>query len=93
VKEVGRGTQIFNKTMTLADTEYSQAIPYGTAKLLVQCRGAYDVKLSFSDSTNNYFTLKSGAVYYEDMIDTSARTLYFQCATAAQVLEILVWVR
>ena len=80
--------------MTLANTEYSQALPEGTAKLMVQNRGQYDTKLSFNDgqSGTNYITIKAGMVYYEDLVNTS-RTLYFQCATAAQVLEILIWVK
>ena len=94
MKSIGRGVQLLNKTMTLADTEYSQELPYGTVKYLVQNRGLYDTKLSFSSGQSglNYLTIKAGQVYYEDIIETS-RTLYFQCATVAQVLEIIIWVR
>ena len=94
MKEIGRGVVLVNKTMTLADTEYSQTLPEGTAKFMVQNRGQYDTKLSFSttQSATNYITIKAGMVYYEDLINTS-RTLYFQCAQAAQVLEILIWVK
>jgi hypothetical protein len=90
----GLGVQLVNKTMTLADTEYSQALPTGTTKFLVQNRGLYDTKLSFNSnqSGTNYITIKAGQVYYEDFVDTS-RTLYFQCPTAAQVLEIIIWVK
>ena len=94
MKEIGRGVILTNKTMTLADTEYSQALPQGTVKFLVQNRGQYDTKLSFASTTSgtNYMTVKAGMVYYEDMVETS-RTLYFQCPQAAQVLELVIWVR
>ena len=94
MKEIGRGVILTNRTMTLADTEYSQVLPQGTVKFLVQNRGQYDTKLSFVATTSgtNYMTVKAGMVYYEDMVETS-RTLYFQCPTAGQVLEIIIWVR
>ena len=95
MKWVGRAPSIYNKTMTLADTEYSQELRSGLVKLLVQCRGLYDVKLSFvnGESGTIYITIKGGMVYFEDMIDSPSRTLYFQCATAGQVLEIIAWER
>ena len=94
MKEIGRGVLLYNKVMTLADTEYSQELPEGTVKILIQNRGLYDTKISFVSSTSgtNYMTIRSNAVYYEDMINMS-RTLYFQCPSAAQTLEIIVWVK
>ena len=91
---IGHEPLLYNKTMTTNDTEYSQALPEGTVKVLVQCRSANDVLLSFSPSQSgtNFITLKSGSVYYDDMIDAS-RTLYFQCEESGKILEILVWVK
>ena len=93
MKSIGRQPFIYNKTMTSKDTEYSQTLKGGIVKLLVQCRGTYSVKLSFSanQSGSNYITIKKGDVYYEDMIDVPSRTLYFQCDTDGQVLEIISW--
>ena len=84
---------VYSVTMTLAATEYSQALPAGCRKFTVQCRGAYDVKLCFtaSGSGTTYITVKKGCSYWEDQIDATSKTLYFQCATAAQVLEIVAW--
>jgi hypothetical protein len=91
---IGKDVQLINKTMTLADTEYNYTLPEGTTKFMVQNRGQYDTKLSYSNGQSglNYLTIKAGMIYYEDLVDTS-RTLYFQCATSAQVLEIICWVR
>ncbi len=84
---------IYNKTMTLADTEYSQALPANTKKFTVKCRGEYDVKLCFTESGSGttYITIPSQQSYWEDGIVDASITLYFQCATAAQVLEIVAW--
>ena len=89
----GRQASIYNVTMTLADTEYSQTLMAGASKILVQNRGGYDTKLAFvtGQSGTVYMTIKAGSVYYEDMLEGGQRTLYFQCPTAGQVLEILSW--
>lgn len=88
---------IYNTTMTLADTEYSRALPTGTKKFMVKNRGLYDIKLTFSAgaSGTTYITIPAGMNYWEDLTDllASNRTLYFQCATAAQVCEIIAWTR
>ena len=94
MKWVGRQPILYNKTMTSKDTEYSQDLRSGTTKLLVQCRGQYDVKLAFAaTSGTNYLTIKAGSVYYEDIVEGGTRTLYFQCGTDGQVLEIIGWIR
>lgn len=84
---------VYNVTMTTANTEYSQALPANTKKFLVKCRGAYDIKLCFTAlaSGTTYITVPAALSYWEDLIQPSTITLYFQCATAAQVAEIVAW--
>jgi len=84
---------IYNVTMTNADTEYSQALPTDCKKLLVKCRGGYDIKLAFAsgESGTNYITIPSGSALCETLIKAASLTLYFQCATAGQVAEIVAW--
>ena len=84
---------IYNKTLTSANTEYSQTLPARTNKITVQCRTAYDVKLSFtvSESGTTYLTIKSGAVYWEDSIKGTNRILYMQSTQAGVVVEIVCW--
>jgi hypothetical protein len=87
---IATAATIYNITMTNADTEYNQAI---TAKsITIQCRGSYDVKISFAlgQSGINYLTIKSGQNYFENTLNASI-TVYAQCATAGQVLEIIAW--
>lgn len=80
-------------TMTSANTEYSWTIPNGVSAFTVRCRGAYDVKFSFTSGTSGttYWTVSSGNSYYETSISSYNNTLYMQCATAAQVVEIIYW--
>uniref|UniRef100_A0A6M3XX73 Tail protein n=1 Tax=viral metagenome TaxID=1070528 RepID=A0A6M3XX73_9ZZZZ len=84
---------VYNVTMTSANTEYSQALPANTKKFLIKCRAAYDIKVCFTSGQSGitYVTVPAGMSYWEDLIQPSAITLYFQCATAAQVAEIVAW--
>lgn len=85
---------IYNKTMTSANTEYSQELPAGTRKFLIKCRTAFDIKLAFvaSASGTTYVTIPADKALLVDNLSLSGtRILYFQCATAAKVAEILVW--
>lgn len=84
---------IYNVTITNANSEYSQALPANTKKFLIKCRGSYDIKVCFANgqSGTTYITVPGGMSYYEDVIQSSTLTLYFQCATAAQVAEIMAW--
>ena len=81
-------------TMTSANTEYSWTIPNGVAAFTVKCRGAYDVKCAFTSgaSGTTYFTIPSGSTYYETNVSSYGNVLYMQCATAAQVMEIIYWI-
>ncbi len=84
---------VYNVAMTLADTEYSQALPANTRKFLIRCRGAYPINVCALPlgSDTLFITLPSGAAYWEDVIQITGFTLYFQCPTAAQVCEIIAW--
>lgn len=84
---------IYNVTMTLANTEYSQALPANTKKFTIKCRTFYDIKLAFTvnQSGVTYLTIPSGMAYNEDLIRPATLTLYFQCPAAAQVAEIVTW--
>lgn len=84
---------IYNVTMTLANTEYSQALPAHTKKFTIKCRTLYSIKLAFTlnQSGVTYLTIPAGMAYSEDLIRPATLTLYFQCPTAAQVAEIVAW--
>ena len=87
---------IYNVTCTLANTEYSQALPIRASKIQVQSRNNNDIKLCFisGQSGTTYFTVKGGMTYFdaEIMNAEGAIVLYFQSPTAGEVCEILAWV-
>lgn len=84
---------VYNVTMTLAATEYNQALPADCKKFLIKCRTNYDIQLAFAaaGSGATYLTIPAGMAYWEDLLLDASLTLYFQCATAAQIAEIVAW--
>ena len=87
---------IYNVTMANADTEYSQALPDSTKKFLIHTRDGTAFRLAFETGkvatpTAPYFTIPTGASYNEDLIQPSSLTLYFGCASAGKIVEIIAW--
>lgn len=85
---------IFNVTATLANTEYSQALPTATKQFFVKVRdGLSKLQLAFNpgDSATNYVTVAMGSVYIEENVSLTGKTLYFRTNKPGQVIEILAW--
>ena len=83
---------VFNKTLTNADEEYSQAL---TSCKGVEFQARTEVAIRFSFETGKvatptapYMTLKAGQWYY---FEGSPATLYLASATAGTVVEIIQW--
>ena len=86
--------KIYNVAITDADTEYSQALPKGTKKVLLKLRsGVAALKLAYTvnESGTNYITIPVGSTKYLEGVWLSNFTLYFQSPNAAQVLEVEIW--
>lgn len=88
----------YNLTLTLANTEYSQALPSSCRFFEFQCRTAFAVRFAFvtgkvAAPTAPYMTLKSGNYYYSPSINQGATpgTLYLASAEAGVVVEIIAW--
>ncbi len=97
-KKVNKATTpvIYNKTMTLADTEYSQALPANTKKYTIQTRDGTAFRMAFvtgkvAAPTEPYFSIGADGFHHEDLIEPASLTLYFACDEAAKVAEILAW--
>ena len=90
---VGTTPAIYNLTMTLANTEYSQALPTGTRALTIKNRGHYATQFSYTNGASNttFITIPAGMYYYEEQVNLTGKTIYAQCPQAAQVLEIIVY--
>lgn len=85
---------IYNVTITLANTEYSQALPANTKKFAIKLRSnTADLKYAFvaTQSGTNYRTIPAGSEKSEDNLILAAVTLYFQSSTASQTAEIESW--
>lgn len=87
---------IYNVTMTLANTEYSQVAPANTKKITIQTRDGTAFRLAFETGkvatpTAPYYSIKVGDVYYDDQIHIGAITIYFACSIAGKVIEMIAW--
>lgn len=91
----GRSTPtIVNQTITLANTEYSIVIPSTAKSFLVRTRNGSQLLLAWvsGETVTNYLTVNRHVCYNEcDLSLTSSLTLYFQGASAGDVLELLYW--
>lgn len=83
---------IFNFTATLANTEYSQALPADTKAFLLRSRGLATTKIAYTSggTGTDYLTLYPGNVY-EDRCFYSSQTLYFRSSVAGTVIEIVAY--
>lgn len=83
---------VVNLSLTLANTEYSQAFPGGTKSITMRCRGVGLIQYAWisTESGSNFMTIYPGEVReFEDLNATI--TLYVQSPSSAQVLEIEYW--
>ena len=87
---------VYNKTLTVADTEYSQALPSSTREIRFRCRTLFDVRFAWvtgkvATPTAPYLTLPAGSDYSSDDKDLTAKKLYLASSEAGVVVEISVW--
>jgi len=90
---VGRPT-IKNVDIVDANTEYSYTLPDGTSRFEMKVRNlGIPLKICFvsAGSGITYYNLPASQSYREDNIKRGSNILYFQAATASQVLEIMSW--
>jgi len=95
--EISTKPIIYNVTLTVADTEYSQLLPSGVKELRFRCRTNYDVRFAWETGkvavpTEPYLTLPAGCDFHSDRKDISGRTLYFASSEAGVVVELSTWV-
>ena len=88
--------EVFNVTLTVADSQYTQDLPDATKRFTVQCRTANDVRFAFvtgkvAGPVAPYETLKSNQSYYEDNLFIEDTTIYLASSIAGVVVEIIIW--
>ena len=100
---LGVNPTIYNVTMTLADTEYSQQISQYTKQFMVHTRDESSFRLAFETGyvatpTAPYLTIPVNARYFEDKVFLRVQTtdwdgtLYFASDSAGKYIEIVEWV-
>ena len=87
---------VYNLTLTIADTEYSQALPANTKDFRFRCRTLYDVRYAWvadkvATPTAPYLTLPAGSDYRSDNNNLSSQILYVASSEAGVILEIEIW--
>jgi len=98
-KKVSKATTpvIYNVTLTLADTEYSQALSANVKKFSVHLRDFTAFRFAYvtgkvAGPTAPYLTIPEGSEKTEELIEPASLTLYFASAVAGKIAEIEEWV-
>lgn len=84
----------FNKTLTDADTEYSQALSQAAQYVTVQCRTSAAMRGAFvtgkvANPTAPYFTIKADGAVTLPVPPSTSVTLYLASSSAGVVAEII----
>lgn len=91
MRDSGRSI-IINGILTLANTEYKQALPLNCHKFSIKSRGNEVLKLSFvaGESGTNYLTIPTAISYWEDNLRVNTN-IYVQSPVAGTIMEIVAW--
>ncbi len=90
-----RSVDIYNITCTLADTEYSQALPPNCRSLAMQARTAVDVRVAFvtgkvATPVAPYLLLRAGQQLVIDNLHLpDGAAVYVGTASSGTVVEIV----
>ena len=89
----------YNVTLTLANTEYSQALPANCRGFEFQARTEAEIRFAFTTGrvagpVAPYLTLKAGDYYFSGPIaqEDVPSTIYLASAVAGTVVELIAWV-
>jgi len=89
---------IYNIAITLADTEYSQALPDNTRKFRIyavdNAKTSFHtdlLKLYFSAGATAFIPIFPGNYHEESKLNLTSKTLYFQSPTGSAYAIIIVW--
>ena len=82
--------------LTLANTEYSQALPANTKKFRIHLRDYAEFRFAYGTGkvatpTDPYETIPAGSEKYEDGLNLAALTVYLASPVADKTAEIEAW--
>ena len=85
---------IYNISVTSANTEESQVLPDGTRSFILRIRGnGSNLKVSFTSGQSGsvFLSVPRGTSYREEGLNTSGLTIYFQTDQPSQIVELITW--
>lgn len=84
--------EVLNVSVTLANTEVSQALPSGCKGFMIRARGNSVLKLSYAvgESLTNYATISPGSVFSDSNFYQS-QSIYFNTSKPNEVVEIVTF--
>ena len=82
---------ITNKSLPIANTEYSHILQADLKQIIIKVRGLADLKFTLvsGESSTKYFTIPKGNSLSLDNLSIASGTLYLQSPTASVTIEIL----
>lgn len=92
--EIRSNHNIYNLTLTNANTEYSQVLTKNPTLISIKCRDSgADMKFSFVSgaSGTTYITILGGTPWESKGRMVGIKTIYLQSSTAGVVAEIEEW--
>ena len=93
----GNYPTVLNKTMTVANTEYSQALPTGTRKFTVSCVDGTAMRIAFvtgkvATPTAPYYAILANQSYESPDLDgNAALTVYGGGGGTGKIMQIIAW--
>lgn len=89
--------QIFNITMTTANQEYNQPLPANCKRYSIGTQDGTPIRYAFvtgkvATPTAPYYQTLSNQIDEENIDPSATLTLYFACATAGKIVQIVAWV-
>lgn len=83
---------MFNVSMPVSGTEYSQALPANCKKFIIRSRSKGKIQLAYTtgESGTKYITINPGATFEDNNLYVS-QTIYFQSSKNTDILELLAF--
>lgn len=83
--------EIFNLSMSVGGTEYSQALPVDTNRFQLNVRDHISRYTIAYTTGGSYITKNRGVVYKEDTLEITGTTLYLTAEKDNVTMEIITW--
>jgi hypothetical protein len=86
--------QIYTVTSPVTPgTQFSQALPNGTKKLLIKCNQMAEIRFTLTngETATNSVIIPRGTVYEAVNLNLNGKTAYFECNQSSKDVMIEIW--